>query len=303
MDAIRTQRLTRRFDQEHGVVDLDLVVPAGGVYGFLGPNGSGKTTTIRLLLGLLKPQAGSIALFGHTLRTVDASALRDVGALVESPSLYPHLSGRDNLEITRRLLGAPSSRVDAALERVALGADARRKVAHYSLGMRQRLGLALALLNEPRLLILDEPGNGLDPGGTLDMRALVRSLAADSGITVFLSSHLLAEVEQVASHIGVLQAGTLRYQGRLDALRDRLRGRLLLVTADHDRVIERLHAIGELARRTGDDRVEIVEPRRPDAQLLHELVASGADISGFHRERPTLESLFFDLTNQTESGA
>ncbi len=301
MDAIRTQCLSRRFDQEHGVIDLDLVVPAGVVYGFLGPNGSGKTTTIRLLLGLLKPQAGSIALFGNTLRTVDANALRDVGALVESPSLYPHLSGRDNLEITRRLLGAPRCRIDAALERVDLRADASRKVAHYSLGMRQRLGLALALLNEPRLLILDEPGNGLDPAGTLDMRTLVHSLAADSGITVFLSSHLLAEVEQVASHICVLQAGRLRYQGRLDALRDRLRGRLLLETAQHDVLIGCLHDLGERANRTSDGRIEIIEPRRSDAELLRDLVQSQANVSSFHRERPTLESLFFDLTNQSET--
>ena len=176
MDAIRTQGLTRRFDSEHSIIDLDLLVPAGGVYGFRGPNGSGKTTTIRLLLGLLRPQSGSIALFGKPAARIGAHALERVSALVDSPSLYPHLSGRDNLEVTRRLLGAPRTRIDAALERVGLRRDAQRKVAHYSRGMRQRLGLALALLNEPRLLILDEPGNGLDPAGTLDMRVLVRSL-------------------------------------------------------------------------------------------------------------------------------
>ena len=302
MNAIRTHGLTRRFDAEHGVVDLDLAVPAGGVYGFLGPNGAGKTTTIRLLLGLLRPQAGRIVLFGEETAKGRANALAQVGSLVESPSLYPHLSGRHNLEVARRLLGAPHERVDEALARVGLSADASRRVATYSLGMRQRLGLALALLNRPRLLILDEPGNGLDPAGTHDMRALIRSLAEHSGITIFLSSHLLSEVEQVATHIGVLQAGRLRFQGELEALRGRLRGRLMLGTDRPDAVLQRLHALGESAAAAPEAGVVIVhEPRRDDGDLLRALVAADAPIRSFHRERPTLETLFFDLTADAEA--
>jgi lantibiotic transport system ATP-binding protein len=296
MSAICTFGLTRRFDGGHGVIDLNLIVPAGGIYAFLGPNGAGKTTTIRLLLGLLRPQAGRIELFGQNIERMHAKALTEVGALVETPSLYPHLSGRDNLEITRRLLNAPRQRIDAVLDRVSLSGDAQRKVGTYSLGMRQRLGLALALLNEPKLLILDEPGNGLDPAGTQDMRDLVRSLSADSGITVFLSSHLLTEVEQVASHIGVLRGGRLCYQGRLDALREQLRGRILLQSATPISALSRLQALGEQARRIDDGRIEIAEPRRDDAQLLQVLVAAGEGISSFHRERPTLETIFFKLT-------
>src|SRR5688572_28952888 len=201
--AIRTRGLARRFPGGFDVVDLDLNVPTGAIYGFLGPNGAGKTTTIRLLLSLLRPDAGEIALFGTPLDGGRRDALRHVGALVESPSLFGHLSGRDNLEVTRRLLGAPRDRVDVVLRRVDLSDAAHRRVRDYSLGMRQRLAIALALLGEPRLLILDEPGNGLDPAGTVEMRALLRTLA-DDGVTVFVSSHLLSEMEQVATHVGVL---------------------------------------------------------------------------------------------------
>jgi len=258
-DAIRSFAITRRFNSDHGVVDLDLVVPGGGICAFLGPNGAGKTTTIRLLLGQLRPQAGRIELFGQPFNQRHALALAKVGALVESPSLYPHLSGYDNLEVTRRLLNAPRERIAEALDRVSLAADARRKVSTYSLGLRQRLGLAPALLNQPQLLILDEPGNGLDPAGTQDMRALVRSLSADSGNTMFLSSHLLTEVEQVASDIGVLREGRLCCQGRLDALRERLRGRLLVDAGEPDITLLQLHALGEQSKRIDDGRIEVAE--------------------------------------------
>ena len=204
--AIQTRALSRLFPGGHGVHDLALSVPAGSIYGFLGPNGAGKTTTIRLLLGLLQPQAGEVALFGHDLRTQRAKALAQVGALVESPALYGHLTGRDNLEVTRRLLALPRPRIDTVLERVGLLNDGHRRVREYSLGMRQRLAIAQAMLSSPRLLVLDEPGNGLDPAGILDMRHLLRGLAAE-GITVFVSSHQLGEVEQVATHVGVLRAG------------------------------------------------------------------------------------------------
>ena len=226
--AIRTRGLTRQFPGGFGIRGLDLNVPEGSIYGFLGPNGAGKSTTIRLLLDLLRADSGEIALFGQPLNRGSRQALAMVGALVESPSLYGHLTGRQNLEVTRRLLDAPRTRIDAVLQRVGLLDSADRRTREYSLGMRQRLAIALALLGQPRLLILDEPSNGLDPAGILDMRRLLRQLAAEDGITVFISSHLLSEIDQIASHVGVLLAGELRFEGELEQLRGRVKPRLLI---------------------------------------------------------------------------
>lgn len=221
MLAIETRTLTRRFATGHGVEALDLAVPAGSVYGFLGPNGAGKTTTIRLLLGLLRADGGEIRLFGQPLTRQSRTPLRQVGSMVESPSLYPHLSGYENLEVTRRLLGLAPERIDAVLRIVGLERDAHRRVRVYSLGMRQRLGIALALLGEPRVLVLDEPSNGLDPAGIVELRTLLQRMAGELGITVFVSSHQLAEVELMASHVGVLHQGKLRFQGTPGELRER----------------------------------------------------------------------------------
>lgn len=292
--AIQTRALTRVFDGGHGVRALDLDVPAGVVHGFLGPNGAGKTTTIRLLLGLLRPQAGDVRLFGRDLHA-DRAVLAQVGALVESPALYPHLSGRANLEVERRLRGHPATRVDAVLERVGLRADAGRRVREYSLGMRQRLGIALALLPAPRLLVLDEPGNGLDPGGIQDMRRLLRGFAADDGITVFVSSHQLSEVELVASHVTVLDAGRLRFQGRLDDLRNRARPRLRLRCDDPARALALLAGAGDDLRVDPDGRLSL-RPRRDAAAINHQLVSAGIAVSELAPEPVTLESLYFDLT-------
>src|SRR5262245_53764669 len=216
--AIETDGLTRRFGSQLAVENLNLTAPEAGVYGFLGPNGAGKTTTIRMLLGLIRPDAGEVRLFGAPLAADRRSLMRLVGALVETPSLYPHLTGRENMEITRRLLNAPGKSIDNALEVVKLAQDANRRVREYSLGMRQRLGLALALLNKPKLLILDEPTNGLDPAGIHEMRDLIRRLPEEFGATVFLSSHLLSEVEQLATHIGIIHEGSLLFQGTLAEL-------------------------------------------------------------------------------------
>src|SRR5215207_6839601 len=219
---IETCGLTRRFGDRVAVDKLNLSVPAADVYGFLGPNGAGKTTAIRMLLGLIRPNAGEVRLFGvHVDRRNRASLMRRVGALVESPSLYPHLTGRENLEVTRRLLGSPRNLIEVALDTIKLTKDADRRVREYSLGMRQRLGLALALLNNPKLLILDEPTNGLDPAGIHEMRDLIRRLPEEFGVTVFLSSHLLGEVEQIATHIGIINEGHLLFQGALAELQSK----------------------------------------------------------------------------------
>jgi ABC-2 type transport system ATP-binding protein len=292
--AIRTRALTRLFPGGQGVRELDLEVPAGAIYGFLGPNGAGKTTGIRLLLGLLRADAGRVELFGEAL---DARrlALRHVGALVESPSLYRHLSGRDNLEVTRRLLGAPRARIDAVLRRVDLVADAHRRVREYSLGMRQRLAIALALLGEPRLLVLDEPSNGLDPAGIVDLRGLLRGLAAE-GITVFVSSHLLSEIELVATHVGVLQSGRLRFQGRLEELRGRVRPRLRLRAEPALRAAELLTRGGECVHLDADGTLLLERRQREPAEINRLLVEHGVEVSALATEQASLESLFFDLT-------
>ena len=298
--AIRTQHLSRRFPGGHGVHDLALNVPSGAIYGFLGPNGAGKTTTIRLLLDLLRPDAGSIELFGQPLSRKKREALALVGALVESPSLYGHLSGRENLEITRRLIDAPRTRIDESLARVDLRADADRRVRDYSLGMRQRLAIALALLGRPKLLILDEPGNGLDPAGILDLRLLLRTLTIEEGLTVFVSSHQLGEVEQIASHVGVLQAGRLRFEGRLEDLRARAQPRLLLACDPPRRALELLIAAGEQVVLQEDGLLAVHLDRRNEAQINQWLVGHGIEVSYLARATVSLESLFFDLTDKPE---
>jgi ABC-2 type transport system ATP-binding protein len=293
--AIRTRGLSRTFPGGHGVHSLDLEVPAGSIYGFLGPNGAGKTTTIRLLLGLLRADAGTVELFGERLDGGHRDALRQLGALVESPSLYRHLSGRENLEVTRRLLGAPRARIDEVLAQVDLEDDADRRVREYSLGMRQRLAIGLALLGAPRLLVLDEPSNGLDPAGIVELRALLKQLAAD-GTSVFVSSHLLSEIELVATHVGVLQAGRLRFQGRLGELRGRVRPRLRVSAEPALRAAELLMRLGEVVHLEPDGALMVEPGRLEDADLNRVLVEHGIAVSALHRERPSLESMFFDLT-------
>src|SRR5580698_4400237 len=222
--AVTSSGLTKQFGGGQLAVDhIDLAVPAGSVYGFLGPNGSGKTTTIRMLLGLIQPTAGSYALLGLPMPDGQARALPLVGSLVEGPAFYPHLSGRANLarfDAADRTASRATvrDRIDEALDRVGLLAAADKRYRAYSLGMKQRLGIATSLLRPRRLVVLDEPTNGLDPQGTREVRALIRQIAAD-GATVFVSSHLLAEVEQVCTHLGVMRAGQLVYQGPLDELR------------------------------------------------------------------------------------
>lgn len=303
--AIRTSGLTKRFGAQAAVDDLALEVPSGAVFGFLGPNGSGKTTTIRMLLGLVRASAGEAEILGagipHALRDV----LPGVGALVEGPAFAPFLSGRQNLvRYDAAARHAPASsrrrRVSAALERVGLAAAADKKVRAYSLGMKQRLGIANALVMPRRLLILDEPTNGLDPQGTREVRALIRSLAAD-GTTVFVSSHLLAEVEQVCTHVGVMSAGRLVASGTIDELRRADgSGRLSVQTPD---VALAQRVLAESGIRTtdaspttlvGNMPADGIEPER----LVAALVAAGVRVRGFSVERTSLEDRFVELTGQ-----
>jgi ABC-2 type transport system ATP-binding protein len=301
--SIVTTGLTKRFrGGQVAVADLGLEVPAGAVYGFLGPNGSGKTTTIRMLLGLVAPTAGSVELLGRPMPTARASVLPRVGALVEGPAFHPYLSGRDNLrrcDAGDRTVESRTSaaRVDAALERVGLAAAAGKRYRVYSLGMRQRLGLAAALLRPRELLVLDEPTNGLDPQGTREVRTLVRGLAAD-GTTVFVSTHLLAEVEQICTHVGVMSVGRLVAQGSLDDVTAATTRRLRVECRDATAAAAVLrHAGLRDVRPEADGVTADLGPADPE-RVLAELVRADAGVRGFGVQRATLEDLFVSLTGE-----
>ena len=312
--VVAARGLTKRYGRGAPAVDgLDLTVPAGSVFGFLGPNGSGKTTTIRMLLGLIEPTSGTAHLLGRPMPGSSREVLPHVGALIEGPALYGYLTGRENL---LRLdaadpTGAPRTRrerVGTALERVGLAAAAGKKAKAYSLGMKQRLGLAAALLQPRRLLVLDEPTNGLDPQGMREIRSLVRSLAAD-GTTVFLSSHLLDEIEQVCSHAAVMSGGRLISQGTVAALSAGARGRLAVATPD---TVEAVRVLKEQGVRglavevpeepAGTPRVTGEAPGAEEAvelaELNAELVRAGVRVRAFGVERASLEDVFVSLTGE-----
>jgi ABC-2 type transport system ATP-binding protein len=250
-----------------------------------------------MLLGLIHPHAGDVQLFGESLKGNRIPLLRQVGALVEAPSLYGHLTGRENLEVTRRLLGAGKKQIDRALGIVNLEQAAHRRVSGYSSGMRQRLGLALALLNEPELLILDEPTNGLDPAGMLEIRELVCRLVEELGVTVFLSSHLLGEVEQVATHIGIIHEGRLRFQGTLDGLHAQMQHQVTLGVDRPERAQQILGQSGWTVKRNGGHRLAIAANGQSDAAMINaQLVQGGVNVYHLNLEQPSLEDIFLILT-------
>jgi lantibiotic transport system ATP-binding protein len=300
--AVRTSGLTKRFGAQTVVDDIDLEVPNGAVYGFLGPNGSGKTTTIRMLLGLVTPTTGGVELLGAPMPGRAPEVLPAVGALVEGPAFHPYLSGRQNL--LRLDAGDRSadprtatSRTDAALDRVGLLAAAGKRYRAYSLGMRQRLAIAGSLLTPKDLLVLDEPTNGLDPQGTREVRQLVASLAGD-GATVLVSSHLLGEVEQMCTHLGVMHVGRLVAQGTSGELR---RSGAVEANVETDQPADAARVLRELGatevhttRSTAAGHLGDVPPEKVVAALVH----AGVAVTGFRVARPTLEDVFVALTGE-----
>jgi lantibiotic transport system ATP-binding protein len=301
--AIETMGLSRRFGDITAVDKLNLQVPQGSIYGFLGPNGSGKTTTIRMLIGLIRAHEGKVQLFNLPLEKQRLAALEQIGALVELPSLYPHLTGWENLELTRRLVNAKPSHIQRVLAIVDLTADARRLVRGYSLGMRQRLGLALALLREPKLLILDEPTNGLDPAGIHEIRNLIRSLPTEHGITVFISSHLLSEVEQMATDVGIIHSGRLLFQGSLAELQAQQREQIEIETNRPEEAVQILQAAGWTVKSSQADRLVVANHSKTQAaQINAMLVHAGLDVSALHHIRPSLEETFLNFTSPAGSG-
>jgi lantibiotic transport system ATP-binding protein len=300
--AVRTRGLTKRFGSQTVVDDIDLEVPDGAVYGFLGPNGSGKTTTIRMLLGLIAPTTGGVELLGAEIPRRAADVLPAVGSLVEGPAFHPYLSGRNNLlrlDAADRTADPQTARtrVDAALDRVGLLAAATKRYRAYSLGMRQRLAIAAALLTPKDLLVLDEPTNGLDPQGTREVRQLVGSLAGD-GTTVLVSSHLLSEVEQMCTHLGVMHVGRLVAQGSSTELRDQGAAEATVETdqpGDAARVMGELGLAGiHTTRTTATGQLGSVAPEKVVAACVY----AGVSVTGFRVGRPTLEDVFVSLTGE-----
>jgi ABC-2 type transport system ATP-binding protein len=293
--VVETRDLTKVYGKHVVAVDrLGLTVRRGEVYGFLGPNGAGKTTTLRMLLGLVRPTRDTATVLGRSRG--DPEGLARVGAMVEAPAFYPYLSGRDNLRVTARYAGLPADGIDAALDVVELGPRAGDKFQTYSQGMKQRLGVAAALLKDPELLILDEPTNGLDPAGMADMRALIRRLGSGDR-TVLLSSHLLGEVQQVCDRVGVISRGRLIVEGTVEELRG---GRTLLVRAE-PLGMAREHA----ERLLGPERVEVLDGTlRLDAdpadasRINRELVRANVAVSELRQFERTLEEAFLELTGE-----
>ena len=215
MPAVELTAVSYAFGDFPALRDVHLAVPDGSIYGFLGPNGAGKTTTLRLVLGLLRRQRGTIRVLGMDVARHRAAVLARTGSLIESPSLYGHLSAAENLRVWQVVVGCPVARIDEVLALTGLATAGRKRVAHFSLGMRQRLGVAIALLGSPRLLVLDEPTNGLDPLGIVEMRELLQRLNREHGVTILVSSHLLAEVEKLVTHVGVIREGRVAFEGPL----------------------------------------------------------------------------------------
>jgi ABC-2 type transport system ATP-binding protein len=289
----------RRGGGVRAVQDVSLSVAAGEVYGFLGPNGAGKSTTIRMLLSLISPTAGEIRLFGRDLRS-DPSVLRRVGSLVDGGNFYPFLSGRKNLEVLAKTHGGGSDRIDALLDQVGLARDGKRKVKGYSTGMRQRLGVAAALLNDPDLVILDEPVNGLDAAGIQEMRALVRQLASEQGKTVFLSSHLLHEVQQVCDRVAIISNGQVVREATIaDLLRHDIGLRVEAAPLD---IAEAALSARWSAEPDGSAlRVGATLAEAPE--VVRRLVGAGVDIFGLAPEQRNLEQVFLSLTQPVTNDA
>ena len=277
--------------------NINLCVPRGSIYGFLGPNGSGKTTTLSLLLGLLHNQQGEIEIFGQHLQANREAVLGKIGALIETPSLYGHLTARENLEVYRSTYGATKARVEEVLRIVGLADTGKKLAKQFSLGMKQRLSIALALLPSPELLILDEPSNGLDPAGIIELRALVKQLNQEHGMTIVISSHLLGEIEKMVSHLGILYKGQLLFQGPLAELRQLQQqgAKLLINTSDNERVMTLLEAYNP--RRDEDVIFLSLVDQQQVAAIQRTLTQHDVDIYLLQPQTNDLEQLFIDLTS------
>jgi lantibiotic transport system ATP-binding protein len=298
---IETRRLYFSFQTGQKILnDLNLQVPAGSIYGFLGPNGAGKTTTLRLILGLLKKQEGDITLFGKHFHANRLEILRRIGSLIEQPSLYLHLTGKENLEVFRLTYQCNKNRINEVLQLVGLMQAANKKAKNYSLGMKQRLAIAIALLHDPKVLILDEPTNGLDPNGIIETRELIKQLNREFGKTILVSSHLLAEVEKMATHVGIIHKGKLLFQGSLQQLQQlkSKQSAIEIEVNDAERAQQVLQEQFAVKQVNGTRLLLNYESRERSALLNKLLVQQGVEVYQLAVTQNDLENLFIQITAQ-----
>ena len=297
--VIETKALCKQYGPHTAVDHVELHVPQGCVYGFIGPNGAGKSTTMKMLLGLIHPTAGRVRLLGQELTEKSRlPLLRQTGSLIESPAGYLHLTAQENLEIVADLKGVPHKDIGRVLDIVHLTQDRNRRVGQYSLGMKQRLGIAMALLGSPKLLILDEPTNGLDPAGIQEMRALIRNMPAATGATVMISSHFLGEIEQMVEQVGIIDHGHILFEGPLTELQRHSRGNVTLRLLDPAKAAPILRANGLTAH---SDSCVVTLPPLQDAllaDLVQKLAACGAGVVELTPHTKTLEEIFLSLTSE-----
>jgi ABC-2 type transport system ATP-binding protein len=297
--VIDTQGLSFNFGSQQVVKSLSLQVPEGSIYGFLGPNGAGKTTTIKLLLNLLKTDQGSIHIFGKELKSNRIPILSQIGSLIEQPAIYSHLSGKENLMNRALLLQVPEKRVDEMLNLVHLSNAANKKAGKYSLGMKQRLGIALALLSEPKLLILDEPTNGLDPNGIIEVRELLIRLVTQYKKTVFVSSHLLGEVERMATHVGIIDRGELLFQGSITDLQAISQPQVHIEVENIVDAANFLKKQGVSVSDINDDHIAVPFVSKAQmAEINGLLTRNNYPVYSIHKTQKDLEKLFLDITHK-----
>lgn len=294
---IATENLSKEYDGVYRVQDLDIRVKEGDIYGFLGPNGAGKSTTMKMLLGLVKPTSGTIEIMGKLFNEKNRKGiLQSVGSLIEAPSYYGHLTGHENMELIRRLLDLPQKNIDEAIYIVRLENQMEKKVKNYSLGMKQRLGIAMALAREPKLLILDEPTNGLDPAGIEEMRGLIKTLPSKYGMTVMISSHILSEIDQMATIIGIINQGSLIFQERMSVLDEQRKPQIILKTSDDDTAYRFLAKLNPQRTLNGLQLGALTDEQT--GAVVRELCSNNLSVYRVEEHRESLEDIFLTLTGK-----
>ena len=294
---IATENLSKEYDGVYRVQDLDIRVKEGDIYGFLGPNGAGKSTSMKMLVGLVKPTSGTIEIMGKLFNEKNRKGiLQSVGSLIEAPSYYGHLTGHENMELIRRLLDLPQKNIDEAIHIVRLENQMNKKVKNYSLGMKQRLGIAMALAREPKLLILDEPTNGLDPAGIEEMRGLIKTLPSKYGMTVMISSHILSEIDQMATVIGIINQGSLIFQERMSVLDEQRKPQIILKTSDDDTAYRFLAKLNPQRTLNGLQLGALTDEQT--GAVVRELCSNNLSVYRVEEHRESLEDIFLTLTGK-----
>lgn len=301
MYCVETRQLSHSFSSHPDVLkDINLQVPSGSIYGFLGPNGAGKTTSLRLLLGLIKKQQGELLLFDKPFQKQRETVLKKIGSMIESPSLYGHLTAVENLQVMQKLYQCPKTRIAEVLNIVGLSATGSKKASQFSLGMKQRLSLAVALLHQPTLLILDEPTNGLDPNGIIEIRDLLKKLNEEEGISIIISSHLLSEIEKLVTHVGIISKGKMVFQGTLENLVSKQQhdSKLIVETSD---IVSSVEILSKLQLTATIENGKIILPipsKEMIANLNRQLINAGVDVCEMSPVKKDLETIFMELINQ-----